>query len=195
MVNYPPGHEDRANLVLERIKKTGSSSSNSCVAIEADLSTLEGPSKLVTETVKACGERIDILVNNAGLANMTVTKDIEMWQWDLQVNLNARATLLLTQAVLPYLAKPSRIVNISSVGARQAYAGSAIYNGTKSMVESFTRVWAMCDPPPLFSLSYSTIRHFSSPFLFGSNKRTVSLAENMNARLMQSVRDQPTHME
>ncbi|KAK6373737.1 hypothetical protein LTS17_008230 [Exophiala oligosperma] len=47
--------------------------------------------------------------------------DVEMDQWDSQVNLNVR--------VLPHLAQESRIVNVSSVGARQGYVGSTIYNG------------------------------------------------------------------
>lgn len=51
--------------------------------------------------------------------------------------------MLLTQAVLPHLAKPSRIVNLSSGGARQAYPGASVYNGTKAMIESFTRCWAV----------------------------------------------------
>jgi 3-oxoacyl-[acyl-carrier protein] reductase len=89
------------------------------------------------------GQKIDILVNNAGIAIMRPLEDTNLDQWDSQVNLNVRGMLLLTQAVLPHLAQDSRIVNVSSVGARQGYVGSTIYNGTKSMVESFTRCWAL----------------------------------------------------
>lgn len=144
MVNYPwPSELPDAETVLERIRKTGSSSSNVCFAIEADLSTLEGPSHLIEETVRQTGRKIDILVNNAGIAIMKPLKEITVSMWEAQVNLNGRGALLLTQAVLPHLAQDSRIVNVSSVGARQGYAGATIYNGTKGMMESFTRCWAM----------------------------------------------------
>lgn len=144
MVNYPwPSELPDAENVLERIRKTGSSAANVCFAIEADLSTLEGPSLLIEETVRRTGRKINILVNNAGIAIMKPLKEITLSMWEAQVNLNGRGALLLTQAVLPHLAQDSRIVNVSSVGARQGYAGATIYNGTKGMIESFTRCWAM----------------------------------------------------
>ncbi|KAI8937384.1 hypothetical protein NX059_006588 [Plenodomus lindquistii] len=144
VVNYPwPQEKAEADHVLERIKQTGGNSATECIAIEADLSTLEGPQHLINEVVRQTGKKIDILVNNAGIAIMVPLKDIVVSQWDTQVNLNVRGMLLLTQATLPHLAQDSRIVNLSSVGARQGYDGASIYNGTKSMIESFTRCWAL----------------------------------------------------
>ncbi|EXJ68488.1 uncharacterized protein A1O5_08281 [Cladophialophora psammophila CBS 110553] len=144
IVNYPwPEQEPDAEGVLDQIAKTNGSAAAKCLAIKADLSTLDGPQHLVNETVRLTGGKVDILVNNAGIAIMRPLKDLALDQWDSQVNLNARGMLLLTQAVLPHLAHDSRIVNVSSVGARQGYVGSTIYNGTKSMVESFTRCWAL----------------------------------------------------
>lgn len=128
---------------MNRIKETGGAAAEQCFAVEADLSDVEGPSQLVEEVIKRTNRKIDILVNNAGIAIMKPLKDFSLDQWDAQVNLNARGVMLLTKAVLPHLARNSRIVNVSSVGARQGYAGSAIYNGTKSMIESFTRCWAL----------------------------------------------------
>ena len=144
VVNYPwPSQSVDADEVLKRIKQTQSAADTECLAIEADLSTLDGPQHLVDETVRLTGKKVDILVNNAGVAVMRPLNEIALDQWDKQVNLNARGMMLLTQAVLPHLAQDSRIVNVSSVGARQGYVGSTIYNGTKSMVESFTRCWAL----------------------------------------------------
>jgi 3-oxoacyl-[acyl-carrier protein] reductase len=89
------------------------------------------------------GKKIDILVNNAGVSIMRPLQDISLDQWDAQVNLNVRGMMLLTQAVLPHLAHDSRIVNLSSVGARQGFPGATVYSGTKAMIESFTRCWAL----------------------------------------------------
>ncbi|KAK4946329.1 hypothetical protein LTR10_014527 [Elasticomyces elasticus] len=144
IVNYPwPSEKSDAEDVLRRIEVTKGAAAAECRAVEADLSTLDGPQRLVDETVRLTGKHIDILINNAGVAIMRPLKEVDLRQWDTQLNLNARGMLLLTQAVLPHLAQDSRIVNVSSVGARQGYVGSSIYNGTKSMVESFTRCWAL----------------------------------------------------
>jgi 3-oxoacyl-[acyl-carrier protein] reductase len=152
VVNYPwPSERKDAESVLARICETNSSSASRCILVESDLSTKAGPQHLIDETVRQLGPRIDILINNAGVAIMRPLSELTLDQWETMVNLNARGALLLTQAVLPYLSNPSRIVSLSSVGARQGYEGSSIYNGTKSMIESFTRCWAMC-----FTLPSST---------------------------------------
>lgn len=144
VINYPwQSQEAEAQSVLEQIKEAGAPSAAECLMVEADLSTLQGPQLLVDKVVQLTGKKIDILVNNAGISIMTPLKDISIDQWDLQVNLNVRGMMLLTQAVLPHLGQSSRIVNLSSVGARQGYVGATVYNGTKSMIESFTRCWAL----------------------------------------------------
>ncbi|OQU98134.1 hypothetical protein CLAIMM_03959 [Cladophialophora immunda] len=145
VTNYPYASlQQEAESTLEKLRATGGNHVSECFAVESDLSTLDGPKHLVDEAVKHTnGRKVDILVNNAGIAKMTPLKDVTVEEWDAQVNLNGRGTLLLTQAVLPHLATPSRIVNLSSSGARQPYPGASIYNGTKSMIESFTRCWAV----------------------------------------------------
>ncbi|KAK5311795.1 hypothetical protein LTR93_011593 [Exophiala xenobiotica] len=118
VVNYPwPSQWADALSVLERIRETGGTAAADTFAVEADLSTVDGPRHLVEEAVKQTGRKVDILVNNAGLALMTPLKEVTLEQWDRQVNLNARGTLLLTQATLLHLARNSRVVNLSSTGA------------------------------------------------------------------------------
>ncbi|OQV01810.1 hypothetical protein CLAIMM_07101 [Cladophialophora immunda] len=127
IVNYPwPSQQVDAEKVLETIKLSGAIAADQCRAIEADMSTLGGPQQLINEAVRLVGRPIDILVNNAGIAIMRPLKDITLDQWDMQIDLNN-----------------SRIVNLSSVGARQGFPGSTVYSGTKSMIESFTRCWAL----------------------------------------------------
>lgn len=142
--NYP--HADlqaEAETVLTQIRALNATHSQDVFAVEADLSTTTGPTELVTKVLQQSKrDKIDILINNAGVAIMTPFKAVTLEEWDKHINLNARGTFLLTQAVLPYLSKGSRIVNLSSSGARQPYMASSVYNGTKAMIESFTRCWA-----------------------------------------------------
>lgn len=118
------------------------------LAVEADISTTTGPAALVAAAVAAYG-RVDIVVNNAALAVNLPLAQHTLAHWDALVNLNARGTLLLTQAALPHLPKEggSRIVNIASVSARAAPPLQTVYAGTKGMVDAFTRCWAKELPP------------------------------------------------
>ena len=55
--------------------------------------------------------------------------------------------MLLTQAVLPYLRKPARITNVSSVEARTGLEGRLACCLGKAVVEAFTCRWtAELDP-------------------------------------------------
>ncbi|KAH7391987.1 putative short chain dehydrogenase [Pyrenochaeta sp. MPI-SDFR-AT-0127] len=79
-----------------------------CIAVEADISTIDGPKKLVDAASKRFG-KIDILINNAALAINKPFEDQTMDDWSSLVNLNGRGTFLLTQATLPYLPKEGAV--------------------------------------------------------------------------------------
>lgn len=143
-------------------EKVASSLPTKSIAVEADLSTVDGPRRLVEGAVAAFG-KIDILVNNAGLA---VNKQFELQNlddWDLLVNLNGRGTFLLTKEFLKHINKDeasapfSRIINIVSISAREAPALQTIYSGTKGMVDSFTKVWAKELPPKYPGLTVNAV--------------------------------------
>ncbi|KAF2684643.1 short chain type dehydrogenase, partial [Lentithecium fluviatile CBS 122367] len=126
------------------------------IAVEADLSTIDGPRKLVHAAVEEFG-RIDILVNNAALAVNKPFEEQTLDDWDLLVNLNGRGTFLLTQTTLPHLPKEGgRIVNIVSISAREAPPMQTIYAGSKGMVDSFTRVWAK-ELPPKYGVTVNAV--------------------------------------
>ncbi|KAK7217332.1 hypothetical protein V2G26_005335 [Clonostachys chloroleuca] len=112
VLNYPWAKiSEQAVEALIRFKTPG-------IAIEADLSTLRGPEKLVQETA-AKYDRIDILVNNASIA--------------------FNAYFLLTQATLRYLARDSRIVNVVSISARNPPPLQTICAGTKGIPQDWVK--------------------------------------------------------
>ncbi|KAJ5645230.1 hypothetical protein N7507_011241 [Penicillium longicatenatum] len=141
VVNYPfAGLKNEANIVV-------SSLSSPAIAVEADMSQIASPQKLV-DAAMAEWNRIDILVNCVALAVNKPLEEQTLEDWDLLVNINGRGTFLLTKAVLPHLTKGSgRIVNIASISARGPPPNQTIYAGTKGMVDSFTKCWAKELPP------------------------------------------------
>lgn len=141
VINYPfPSLLQEAEKVLNTLPTPG-------IAVEADISTITGPSKLIDEAVSKYG-KVDILINNAALAINLPLEDQTLEHWDRLVNLNGRGPFLLTKAVLPYLPKGTgRIVNIVSVSSRGPPPWQTIYAGTKGMLDSFTRCWAKELPP------------------------------------------------
>jgi NAD(P)-dependent dehydrogenase (short-subunit alcohol dehydrogenase family) len=141
VINYPfPNISSRAQTLASSLPTPS-------IAVEADLSTTTGPQKLIDAAVAEYG-KIDILINNAGIAINLPFEEQTLEHWDSLLNLNCRATFLLTQAVLPHLSKKdSRIINICSISARAAPPMQTIYAGTKGMVDSMTRVWAKELPP------------------------------------------------
>jgi NAD(P)-dependent dehydrogenase (short-subunit alcohol dehydrogenase family) len=102
-------------------------------------------SSMVEAMVKKVYERwgkIDILVNNAGILADKFIEEISEEEWDRMIDIHIKGTFLCVQAVMPYMVQRNygRIVNISSLGARQGiyYAGSH-YCAGKGGVVGFSR--------------------------------------------------------
>lgn len=103
---------------------------------------MESPERIISETTAVFGESIDILVNNAGmefgkpLGSIGVDEYAEVW------DVNVRSVVFMTQAVLPYLRTPGRIISIGSVMGRLGRPGASIYSATKVALEALSRGWA-----------------------------------------------------
>jgi 3-oxoacyl-[acyl-carrier protein] reductase len=122
--------------------------------IQADLSTDEGPERLVARAKEAFTSgadssnappfKIDILVNNAGMVHNAVLGEITAADFFKVYRLNALAPLLLMQAVMPHLPtdRSGRVVNVSSVSSQTGFPDQSIYGGTKAALEACTRSWA-----------------------------------------------------
>jgi 3-oxoacyl-[acyl-carrier protein] reductase len=112
------------------------------ISIQADTTSLESPKKIVDQTLAAFGPSIDILVNNAGVECSKDLLDITPADYEKTTNTNVRGVIFTTQAVVPHLRAPGRIINIGSVLSRIGLPGTSVYAATKAAVESLTRAWA-----------------------------------------------------
>lgn len=86
------------------------------IIVQAELTSDEDVSKIVSETIKAFG-RIDVLVNNAGLGvRGSITDGIG--PFDRVIACNLRSVYLLTSLATPHLiTSKGSVVNVSSVAA------------------------------------------------------------------------------
>ncbi|ROV91909.1 hypothetical protein VPNG_09776 [Cytospora leucostoma] len=136
VVHYPYSNlASEAQGVLSSLPTASTST-----AIEADLSTEAGPQQLIDATVARYGGTIHILVNNAGLAVNRPLPQQTLEDWNLLVNLNARAVFLLVKGVLPYL---PRLPSPSSAAQAQAQA--------QPTPETATPLSSSTTTPPSFS--------------------------------------------
>ena len=123
-----------------RIEKLGNGSA--AIKVQADLRLLESPDKIVQKTCSAFGNDIDILVNNAGCELVRRLGDITAEDFSYVYDLNVRAVILMSKAVLSNLRAPGRIINISSVGSRSGFKDISLYCSSKAAVEGLTRCLA-----------------------------------------------------
>jgi 3-oxoacyl-[acyl-carrier protein] reductase len=100
------------------------------------------PDAIVKVTTDAFGPHIDVLVNNAAVQVTRDLVDISREDYDKTYDANVRGVIFLTQAVLPHLRAPARIINISSVGGRAGFASLSLYGSSKGALEALTRSWA-----------------------------------------------------
>ncbi|KAB2578928.1 Short chain dehydrogenase [Lasiodiplodia theobromae] len=117
-------------------------------AVRADISEESGCAAIIdaARSIFKGGDklRIDVLINNAAVQTKAYLGEIKPEEFWNIYKINVLGTVLLTQAVLPFLPwdRSGRIVNMSSVTNSNGMAGYSIYGGTKGAVESMTRVWA-----------------------------------------------------
>ena len=82
---------------------------------------------------------IRILVNAAGMGRMGPTVDIPAKDNDAMIDLNCRAAAALTAAVLPYMGRGSRVLEICSSAAFQPLPGFNVYAATKAFLLRYSR--------------------------------------------------------
>jgi len=114
------------------------------LAVDLDVADSTAAAKAVAAGIAKFG-RIDVLVNNAGFGVLGGVEEISGAEVEKVFRTNVFGLLNVTRAVLPQMRKQrsGHIINLSSVGGYQSYAGWGVYCATKFAVEGITEALAM----------------------------------------------------
>lgn len=128
---------DNLRKAEEELKSIGTSS---VFAVVCDVTKIDDVKFLVNETLQRF-RRIDILVNNAGGPPTGMFLDFSKEEWNKAIELNLISTINLTREVLPHMIKNrwGRIINITSVAAKQPIDGLILSNTSRAGVLGFSK--------------------------------------------------------
>jgi 3-oxoacyl-[acyl-carrier protein] reductase len=112
-------------------------------AIVADVATLDGVDDIASQAIEKFG-RVDILVNNAG-GPPSGPFELHNWPtWEAALELTLRSAVELTRRLLPGMRerKWGRVLNVTSIAAKQPIDGLMLSNAVRSAVTGWARTLA-----------------------------------------------------
>jgi 3-oxoacyl-[acyl-carrier protein] reductase len=111
--------------------------------VVADVSNFDDVSRAVQSGIEKFG-RIDILVTNAGGPPAGRFEDLSREMWETATRLTLDSVLELTRAVLPGMKERrwGRILNITSIAAKQPVDNLILSNSLRAAVTGFARTLA-----------------------------------------------------
>ena len=115
------------------------------VLAQVDITTANGPERLIQKAQAAFTTngkiQIDILINNAGVVNPALMGSVTLSEFAATFDLNARASLFMLQAAIPYLPKDrsGRVMNVSSITTSVGFWWQSCYAGTKGALDKVTK--------------------------------------------------------
>jgi 3-oxoacyl-[acyl-carrier protein] reductase len=113
----------------------------SAIAVKADVSNADDVKRMF-DTVEAQLGRVDALINNAGIMKTMPLAETSDALFEQTFGINVRGTFNTLREAAKRMNDGGRIVNFSTTALAMNLPGYAIYNATKSAVESFTHVFA-----------------------------------------------------
>ena len=93
---------------------------------------------LYEERLRAEQPEVALLINNAGCGYLGNLGEMETATQTRMIDLNLRALTALTNITLPYMARGSRILNVSSIASFCPTPRMTVYSATKAYVSAFT---------------------------------------------------------
>ena len=113
------------------------------LAVVADVAALDGLDKIAAQAIERFG-RVDILVNNAGGPPSGSFEKHNWTEWQSAVELTLRSAVELTRRLLPGMRERrwGRVLNITSIAAKQPVDGLMLSNSLRAAVTGWARTLA-----------------------------------------------------
>ena len=121
----------------ERLEELGKELKTKSVPVPLDLSDRESVS-LVESMLKERNVKVGALVNASGYGVFKAFEESRREEMEGIVDLNDRALVAMTSAVLPFMEKGSFIINLGSNSSHQPVPYIATYAASKAFVLSFS---------------------------------------------------------
>jgi 3-oxoacyl-[acyl-carrier protein] reductase len=139
LVMYARGKETLDQTADAIRQKTGVK----VVAVPADVSDPKDAARVVKAAFEEFG-RVDILVNNSGGPPSGPFESLTSEMWDSASRLLLKSAVELTRAVLPGMKERrwGRILNVTSIAAKQPVEGLMLSNSLRAAVIGFARTLA-----------------------------------------------------
>jgi 3-oxoacyl-[acyl-carrier protein] reductase len=132
---------DKAKLDAAAAEISRAAEGGSVLAVQADVTKAADITRLVDTAATKFG-RIDALVTNAGGPPVGDFLDLDDEQWERGITLNLMSTVRLIRAVVPYMKarKWGRIVNITSIAAKQPITDLIISSSVRPGILGLSKV-------------------------------------------------------
>ena len=119
--------KDKLNAIAEEILSKGGDS----LVVSTDVSQPEQINNLKDRALEY-GD-VSVVINNAGLGKFSKVEDVAIEDWDRQLDVNLRASFLVSQAFIPGMKQRLNgiLVFMNSVAGKKGYPYSAAYVASK----------------------------------------------------------------
>jgi NAD(P)-dependent dehydrogenase (short-subunit alcohol dehydrogenase family) len=130
---------DRLEQTAQQVRAAG----RRCLAIEADVTSVEDCDRVVREAVETFGA-VDVLINNAGIATAYPATREEPDEFRRVIDVNLMGTYWMAQACGRVMPSGASIINIGSVlGQTSVGLPQAAYSASKAAIIGLTRDLAL----------------------------------------------------
>ena len=122
----------------ERMEELARELSTPMRSLPLDLTKAESI-QILKKLLEETGADVRVLVNSAGFGKFGTYADMTLQETEDMIDLNCRAAVSLTAAVIPHMSRGGRILEICSSAAFQPLPGLNVYAATKAFLLHYSR--------------------------------------------------------
>ncbi|MET8002598.1 SDR family oxidoreductase [Nonomuraea glycinis] len=133
--------KDKLDTLVDSIQAAG----GAALALPVDVTDRQAVHAAADQVAEQLG-RADLVFNNAGVQLVSAIDELQLDDWQRQIDLNITGVMNVIGAFLPQLSaaaeagKPADLITTSSIAATRILEKFSIYSGTKAYISHLTRL-------------------------------------------------------